>query len=377
MAKFDIVPQGPDDFKRLLDTDCIKPAYSLWYCLKQATGKDDPILLSDNNGRSVKIRRDEVGEQWFKKVRTLDAFKPLRIEYGKGSARTTNAGFQVEEVVLSALQRHGTGLASIAYSQLCDAVFDQVVRGRKVLEIRPKSKTGKVEQRPLQLDHRGWVRLGGHGTDAATRAGDIEIVGDGWTEYISVKTGTHHSFMNIGLDKAIPVSDFDERRLSQDLGRVLFRTLGLDEEHFFEVFRTYLQRRDRGDYLGGRGSFVEEEVAPCMDRLRELVRPALGNGYWMLHTTLTDPQSFSLVRMGEEEISRYLDISRVVVRYPRIGSSKKVGVRLYVPRLPHINYLEFSLRNKESEVWPRHCVFCAYLHSATKRSKITIEECLQ
>lgn len=362
MARFDIVPTVVTDLLAHLDSSYQRPAAKVWLSLIKATGNKQPILLSSNDRRSIKIRRDlvprEIAEQH------LGSHAPLKVFYGRGSPNGGNSGNKLEAVVLKALSDwRWHDPVDPQWVRLIESIRDEVVLDRDVIEVRAKSKAGKVEERPLQLDHRGWLYLGGMGDTAASRAGDIEIVGDGWVEHISVKTGLHHSFMNIGLDKAIPITDFNDRRLSTDLGRVLFKTLGIDEEIFFNVFHAYQERVDRGDYLGGKGSFVEEPANICMDRMRHLLRPILGNGYWLLHTSAERPDDFRLRRMGEAEINKYMDIDKVVVRYPRIGSSKKVGVRLYLPRLPEINYLEFSFRNKDAGVWPRHCVVCAYLNS--------------
>lgn len=365
MARYDIVPNAVADLVTYLDQPYRKPAAMLWLGLAKATGSKHPILLSSNDRRSIKVRRDLVPKDLAESYQSA-TYAPLKVLYGRGSPNGGNSGDRLEAVILKVLTDwKWYEYTDPKWQRLIEYVDEEVALQRHILEIRSKSKLGKVEERPLQLDHRGWVYLGGLGDTAASRTGDIEIVGDGWTEHISVKTGLHHSFMNIGLDKAIPISDFDDRKLSTDLGKVLFKTLGIDEDMFFEVFHAYQDRKNRGDYLGGKGSFIEEPVDVCRDRLKHLLRPILGNGYWLLHASLDKPDDFRLRRMGEAEINKYLDFDKVVVRYPRIGSSKKVGVRLYLPRLPEINYLEFSIREKngKDQVWPRHCVVCAYLNS--------------
>lgn len=364
MARYNIIPSAVADLATYLDQPYRQPAANLWLNLIKTTGQKHPILLSSNDRRSVKVRRDLVPKGVAESAQLIHA--PLKVLYGRGSPGGGNNGDKLEAVVLKVLTDwHQHGIVNPKWVKLIEHTEKGVALERKIIEIKAKSKTGKVEERPLQLDHRGWIHIGGLGDTAATRAGDIEIVGDGWTEYISVKTSLHHSFANIGLDKAIPITDFDHGSLSTDLGKVLFRTLGVDEEIFFEVFRAYQERKDRGDNLGGKGAFFEEEVTVCLDRLRHFLRPILGNGYWLLHTTFEKPDQFRLRRMGEVEISKYMNIGKVVVRYPRIGSSKKVGVRLYLPDLPEINHLEFSFREKNGldRCWPRHCVVCAYLNS--------------
>ena len=195
------------------------------------------------------------------------------------------------------------------------------------------------------------ILVGGIDTNIGKTVTDLTLVdGKGKDLFLSLKFGNTVTFMNSGVTKIFPESDFRKGSFSAANAKNLLDLFGVDEEKFISVF---LRAEAAAGKKVKKTSDAKETVNVTSKinkaKLHKFLKTAVGHGYWLIH--LDDRGRVHHYNMTKQTMERGTAPGKVEVLYPsKTQPAKRIDVLIDTPMFE----LKMNIRNKSAGLFPTH-----------------------
>ena len=322
----------------------------------KAHGVNDPLALNPTTkaGKSAKLIRALKGEVDLAKLKKDCGLPPaFKITWGDGSRGnrgTGNTGNLFEGQLEKGLNdwiEEGEYDKNPYRDFISDLIKFYDLENCQVVKV--VAEGGENKKRPIKFEGGNW-KIG----DADANHYDIgPIVTDltlttkckGKPEklvYLSLKKGGTTTMSNLGVKKIFPNSEIQQGQITNDIGKLVLETFGIDNARFCKIFN---------EAMGGTVRSGGNDSNPKYNRalLQGMIRGSIGYGYHYTHK-----QSGNKIKnfpMTKELCDRSTRVSSVTVHYGgKTGTGQRVDITVQTP----VMELKFNIRDTSgsSLPWP-------------------------
>tara|TARA_B100001094_G_C18184956_1_gene803187 strand:+ start:1266 stop:2354 length:1089 start_codon:yes stop_codon:yes gene_type:complete len=179
-------------------------------------------------------------------------------------------------------------------------------------------------------------------------------------EYISQKSSDLVTFINTGVKNkdCFPIEDIQNNNIQSQKGKIILRTLGINEEGFCNIFNNYYngkiyENENVANKNNMKINFTENLHNKSFENnLKILIRKSMGDGDSII-SHYTD---------GKDNIYRTKDKNIELINYHSYyGGKSKKGKRIDVEIKTKDMSYTFNLRNKQGGIYPSH-LMCDFKH---------------
>lgn len=254
----------------------------------------------------------------------------MSISWGEGSRGNrgvNNQGAEFEQVLFEQFKAGEGELVRDIYEQYA-------LKDPSVDLVGDKCTPRPLTWEPTMKIGRGWENIG---DDVA----DLRLYDKKFDQTInlSLKSGSHVSFCNVGVQKCFPWQCVEQGDLPWT-GKRLLSQLGVREDLFCQVFKNYANRVEGEEIIEEHG---------YLEGVYRLLSHAVGFGYHMVHKKNADTIYHGY--MTENCIRDMLVPDRVRVIYPANSKRVRIEVDCGAARF------KLALRNKDGRISPTFLVF--------------------
>ncbi len=250
------------------------------------------------------------------------------------------------------------------YDRQAKAILDEVSKkmGSPVDKI-DGSMGSKNQSRPLIISGGSPIIHPNNPEEHGEKLTDIDIIHkNGQRSHLSLKFSSTLTFVNSGVAKKyFPEGEMKTGKISNELGKTILETLGIENEKFCKVFNDY----------GTGGKMVDPHIVNVTgqvdkQKLKKLLETAIGSNYFMVHGM--EGQKVYFWEMSKEINKGASNISGPIMLY--YGGTSGTGKRIDMTFSN--SYFEFKLniRNKQSMLYPSHLMVDYKSLGATKKIEL-------
>jgi len=206
------------------------------------------------------------------------------------------------------------------------------------------------QKRPLVFSGND-ILVGGSDTNIGKTVTDITLVdGKGNNLFLSLKFGNTVTFMNSGVTKIFPESDFKKGSFTNPGAKNLLSLFGVNEKKFIDVFlRAEKAAGKTVNKTGDTKDIIDVSSKVNKQKLHKFIKTAVGHGYWLIH--LDNRGHVHHYNMTKQIMERGTKPGSVVVHYPsKSAPAKRIDVAIDTPMFE----LKMNIRNKQAGIFPSH-----------------------
>jgi LysM repeat protein len=352
MEAFTVFPKSEKEIKN-------KDIKSLFTAVKANTDIEDPIALDPQAPNAVNITRklqtDKKTIASIKKLTGQDIsggkirWNGLSIKFGEGSrggrgVKSKGLGFEGTLTAdLKNLKDNGLKDAKdFNHPQLVLEMANELGLKKGNFKVIPEGQ--KNQSRPLKITAKGPEIAFSAGTAAETLT-DITIDKGDTLYYISAKFGGTLTFFNSGISTILPANEIKSGEIKNESGKILLKTLGINNKLFCQVFNDYGKK----GYTGPK-----KKTTPDVAKLQHLVSSGIGEGYYYAQAGKGRDLFFNIDKKYNKQASTIT--SPVVVYYGGIdGKGKRIDLVFESAKY----FFKVNIRNKQGGLYPTH-IMCDY-----------------
>ena len=349
---FTVFPKSEKEIKN-------KDIKSLFTAVKANTDIEDPIALDPQAPNAVNITRklqtDKKTIAAIKKLTGQDIsggkirWNGLSIKFGEGSrggrgVKSKGLGFEGTLTAdLENLKQNGLKDAKdFNHPTLVLEMANELGLKKGNFDVIPEGK--KNQSRPLKITPKGPEIAFSAGTAAETLT-DITIKKGKTPYYISAKFGGTLTFFNSGISTILPANEIKSGEIKNESGKILLKTLGINNKLFCQVFNEYGKK----GYVGPK-----KKTTPDVAKLQHLVSSGIGEGYYYAQAGKGRDLFFAIDKKYNKQASTIT--SPVVVYYGGIdGKGKRIDLVFESAKY----FFKVNIRNKQGGLYPTH-IMCDY-----------------
>ena len=168
-------------------------------------------------------------------------------------------------------------------------------------------------------------------------------------QYLSLKWGNTLTFINSGVGKVFPQSDFDKGKFTHPIAKSIFNIFGINQKKFLEAFKYYPHKESLGSGVPKSNQYSKLGV-------ETLLKYAVGYNYWMIHGHQSGKIECYKVDKDYMKESSSL-IGGVEIFY---GGKSGKGKRVDIVCESSLYKFTWNIRNKQSGTYPTH-IMCDYV----------------
>jgi len=354
---YSFIPKSEEDI--LNSTLTTKNKVALLYKMIQTDTENemlDPIAIDFTKPNIVKISRKL---QYDIDIKKLAKETGLTLTIGNGSRGNQgggNKGIAFEKYLSKDL---GLYIMTRSYEEdykyptFMKRFIKKYLKDKKDIEIIDEG--GLNKPRPLIFEQ-GKIYIGGTPNAGVSDIGsvvtDLTVKTDKGNMYLSLKMGPTVSLFNSGIAKILPKEEINSGLIRNKNGLELLEMLGLDQESFIEVFKSYKPSATKKRAVK-KSVDVTNKVNKA--KLKEFLASGLGYGYYLIHAEKANTDNISEYFISSSDVYNYVTPLKVITDYPISGSSKRIDVRISTPKFE----FKVNIRNKSGGIHPTH-IICDY-----------------
>lgn len=363
---FTFIPKSSDDIRvntelSQLDRNTLAKAFDVFQSMTSKNGKpemEDPFAIDVKSPKSIKLHRSFAGEV---DVKSLSKTLGLSIQFGNGSRGGMGAGNRgslferrlTQDFNLYSRIRNPDN-DEYFYKDFIKFFHDQYgKKGARDIVVLAEGALNK--KRPLVFSNNEVYIEKPHGSaNIGSTVTDITVTVDRNPIYMSLKLGGTVTFFNIGITKYLSAEEIKQGSIKNPKGRMLLSIFGIDPTHFASVFKAAASPRTAKS-MPAPPSMVD--VTNKIDRTRteNFLMSGIGYGYHLVHAKNETSRDLDHMVMTKENIKKYLRVNKIIVKYPTLGSAKRVDVSIDTPKF----LFKLNFRNKGGGIFPSH-LMCDY-----------------
>ena len=354
---YSFIPKSEEDI--LNSTLTTKNKVALLYKMIQTDTENemlDPLAIDFTKPNIVKISRKL---QYDIDIKKLAKETGLTLTIGNGSRGNQgggNKGIAFEKYLSKDL---GLYIMTRSYEEdykyptFMKRFIKKYLKDKKDIEIIDEG--GLNKPRPLIFEQ-GKIYIGGTPNAGVSDIGsvvtDLTVKTDKGNMYLSLKMGPTVSLFNSGIAKILPKEEINSGLIRNKNGLELLEMLGLDQESFIEVFKSYKPSATKKRAVK-KSVDVTNKVNKA--KLKEFLASGLGYGYYLIHAEKANTDNISEYFISSSDVYNYVTPLKVITDYPISGSSKRIDVRISTPKFE----FKVNIRNKSGGIHPTH-IICDY-----------------
>ena len=173
------------------------------------------------------------------------------------------------------------------------------------------------------------------------------------TEYISQKSTGLVTFINAGVQSrdCLPISDIQNNNIKSEKGKLILKTLGINENAFCDIFNNYNSGNisknknvaDDNNNIINFNSDIHDKLFEI--NLKRLIKKSMGDGNSIISHYIND----------EDKIYRIKDKKIDLISYNSYyGGKLKKGKRIDIEVTTTDMIFKFNIRNKQGGIYPSH-----------------------
>lgn len=173
------------------------------------------------------------------------------------------------------------------------------------------------------------------------------------TEYISQKSTGLVTFINAGVQSTdcLPISDIQNNNIKSEKGKLILKTLGINENAFCDIFNNYhsgnifknINVADYNNTIINFNSNIHDKLFEI--NLKRLIKKSMGDGNSIISHYIN----------GGDKIYRIKDKKIDLISYHSYyGGKLKKGKRIDVEVKTTDMIFKFNIRNKQGGIYPSH-----------------------
>lgn len=363
---YSFIPKSVDDIRsntemRGPDKEVVARAFQTFISMTTKNGKpemEDPFAIDIKAPKKIKIHRSFSGEI---DIKSLGDALGVSFEFGNESRGGMGAGNRgslferrlTKDFVLYSETRNPRN-DGYFYKDFIQYFHDEYAKGKaRDIVVVPEGALNK--KRPLVFAGNDvYIEKPFSQANIGSTVTDITVTVDREPIYLSLKLGGTVTFFNIGVAKYIKEEEIDAGEITDPKGRLLLSIFGIDPVHFASVFKAAASHGRAKGLVQPPGQ-VDVTNKINRDKSMKFLGSGIGYGYHLVHAKNEISPNLDHMAMTKENMSRYLHINRMVVKYPPLGAAKRVDVSVDTPKF----LFKLNFRNKGGGVYPSH-LLCDY-----------------
>ena len=190
---------------------------------------------------------------------------------------------------------------------------------------------------------------------------DLDIHHNSGKSHLSLKYGSTLTFMNAGVSKVLNEKEMKTGSISNQEGKNILATFGINETIFCDVFNKYGKENFKSD--SGSVKLTGQQKLS----LTNLLSTGIGSGYWMVHGQPNQSVNFYYMDSAKNSIASKAP-NTVQINY---GGSRGNGKRVDVEFSTDYFDFKVNIRNKQRGLYPSHIMLDYTTKDAIGKTNIT------